>query len=89
MNIKYAKLLRGSIIQIKKLERMKEKELLNIINEYQNHFNDFINVDDQDLKAIINRIESKEEVSHFEFNEDGENTICTQKEFNQIIHKLR
>ena len=35
---------------------MENKELLNVINSYQNYFNDFINITEEDLNKIQEKL---------------------------------
>ena len=38
------------------MKNLKEKDLLNVINIYQNYMNDFINITDKDLSILLSTI---------------------------------
>ncbi len=44
---------------------MTKEKLLLIINIYQNHFNDFINVNDEDLNAIYLELAKRDMKQYF------------------------
>ena len=41
------------------MKNLKEKDLLNVINIYQNYMNDFINITDKDLSTLLYTINTK------------------------------
>jgi len=41
------------------MKNLKEKDLLNVINIYQNYMNDFINITDKDLSTLLYTINAR------------------------------